>query len=395
MILEYIYADNSRQKVDLELNIQTTKKWIHINKKNKFEFIKEFLPLYFSGQRIVLFDANHTQLLKFYQENDINNIALVDEVSVEHNLLFFTSGSSGFPIGAFKSKKNIEQEVLVLKKLVDKFQIKKVVVSVPFVHIYGVIAGLILPMYLDDVELIVKDDFLPYELLQESNNKYTLVITTPVFIKALSKTGDTRDLSTNLFICSTGPLHVDDISVFENKFNTNIMQIFGSTETGGIAYKFSSHEKWSGLDNVEISTCKDKLSINSPFVSQYILNEHIVELEKPFVTEDIVELAGNKFSLLGRGNKIIKIAGKRISALQIESILEEIDNVSKALVELVYKKELLRSEQILITLEASQKIEKKLIKKKILQYYGVLSIPFSVQYVDTIKYSAMGKKILF
>ena len=275
------------------------------------------------------------------------------------------------------------------------YNIKKVVVTVPFIHIYGVLAGLLLPLYLDNITLVVKDDFLPYELLEEAKAGQTLIITTPVFIKALERLGDGLDLKTNLFICSTAPLHLDDINSFEDKFNTNLMQIFGSTETGGIAYKFGSAVKWSTLENVKVTSKDDKLCVNSPFISPYILNEKILKLEQPFVTEDIIDLSEHGFILLGRSNKIIKIAGKRISALQIESILEDIEGVNKAIVELVYKKELLRSEQIIITLESTKKILKQEIKKKISEYYGVLTIPFSVKYADKINLSAMGKKVLF
>jgi len=66
----------------------------------------------------VLFDSNHKELLKFYEANDINKLDKIDEVNRDAKLLFFTSGSSGFPVGAFKSKQNIESEVAVLKELV-------------------------------------------------------------------------------------------------------------------------------------------------------------------------------------------------------------------------------------------------------------------------------------
>ena len=173
------------------------------------------------------------------------------------------------------------------------------------------------------------------------------------------------------------------------------MQIFGSTETGGIASKFGVSTKWKALERVELRSKDDKLSVTSPFISPFILNENIQRLEQPFTTEDIVEIEGNEFTLVGRSNKIIKIAGKRISALQIESIIESIDEVEKAIVELVYKKELLRSEQIKITLESTKKIEKKAIKHKISEHYGVLTIPFQLDYVEKINLSAMGKKVLF
>lgn len=395
MILEYIHTDNSKEIINLDLNVKTTDEWIRINANDKLEFIKKFLPSFHSGQKIVLFDTNHKQLLKFYEENDINNLNNIQTVNKNSKLLFFTSGSTGFPVGAFKSSQNLEEEILVLSKLVKSYNIKKVVVTVPFIHIYGVLAGLLLPLYLDNITLVVKDDFLPYELLEEAKAGQTLIITTPVFIKALERLGDGLDLKTNLFICSTAPLHLDDINSFEDKFNTNLMQIFGSTETGGIAYKFGSAVKWSTLENVKVTSKDDKLCVNSPFISPYILNEKILKLEQPFVTEDIIDLSEHGFILLGRSNKIIKIAGKRISALQIESILEDIEGVNKAIVELVYKKELLRSEQIIITLESTKKILKQEIKKKISEYYGVLTIPFSVKYADKINLSAMGKKVLF
>jgi acyl-coenzyme A synthetase/AMP-(fatty) acid ligase len=173
------------------------------------------------------------------------------------------------------------------------------------------------------------------------------------------------------------------------------MQLFGSTETGGIAYKFGSSVEWQALDGVFIEQEEDKLTVRSDFISQYLLRESIEKLSQPYVTEDIVEIKDNKFILIGRSNKLIKIAGKRISALQIENILEEIPEIDRAIVSLVYKKELLRSEQIVITLEANTKISKKLIKEKIAQYYGIITIPFTLKYVDKINYSAMGKKVIF
>ncbi len=393
MILEYIHGDNSREVFEFKLDVQIDDKFKYISSSNKLQYIKEFLPAFNSRQKLVLFDSNHKQLLEFHQNNDINIMKSIEKVNSQ--LLFFTSGSSGFPVGAFKTRENLLKEVEVLKELVSSYNIKRVVVTVPFVHIYGVLAGLLLPLSLGDITLIVKEDFLPYELLEEASHKDTLVITTPVFIKSLGKLSEKKDLSGNIFICSTGPLHNDDVKVFESLYRADIAQLFGSTETGGIAYKFGSSERWIPLNSVKVTSKDDKLNISSPFISPYILNKEILPLEQPFTTEDIVEITNDRFKLLGRSNKIIKIAGKRISAAQIESILESIEDVNAAIVELVYKKELLRSEQILITLEAENEISKKDIKAKISEYYGVLTIPFKVNYVDKMNYSAMGKKVLF
>ena len=164
----------------------------------------------------------------------------------------------------------------------------------------------------------------------------------------------------------------------------------------GIAYKFGTDERWIPLPDVEVKQASERLSVSSPYISKNLLQEGgITPLSQPFHTEDIIELDNEGFKLLGRSNKIIKIAGKRISALAIESLLEEFDGVSRAVVTLVYKKELLRSEQILITLQADKELKKSLIKEKINECYGVLTIPFKVVYVEEIKLSSMGKKVLF
>lgn len=395
MILNYIHADNSKEIINIAQNRKITDKWINIDSVSKTKFVKEFIPAFNSGQKIVLFDKNHKQLLQFHQNNNLNSLENMQNVNKNSQILFFTSGSSGFPIGAFKSRDNLIREVEVLKNLLDDYVIKRVVVTVPFVHIYGIIAGLLLPQSLGDIELIIKDDFLPYDLLDEASIEDTLIITTPVFIKALARLDIYKELKSTLFISSTAPLHTDDIIQFKSRYKTDILQLFGSTETGGIAYKYNEQESWKNLDFVDISSKDDKLNISSPFISKYIFDKKIHVLAQPFESEDIIEIKENRFKLIGRSNKLIKIAGKRISALQIESILEDIPEIKSAIVELVYKKDLLRSEQIKITLKASKEVKKSIIKKSISNFFGTLTIPFSVKYVDEINYSAVGKKVIF
>ena len=280
MTLEYIYKDSSREIINIDLNQSISDDWINIDSTSKKDFIQAFLPAFYSGQRIVLFDKNHTQLLKFYEENSLNSFEGMNEVNKIAQLLFFTSGSSGFPVGAFKSRDNLLEEVEVLKNLLSDFNIKRVVVSVPFVHIYGILAGLLLPLHLNDVSLIVKEDFLPYEILQEASHDDTLIITTPLFIKALSKVSDSKELTRSIFISSTGPLHLDDVTLFQERYKTTLMQLFGSTETGGIAYKQGTNKEWSSLKHVYIKSEDERLTLSSPFISKYLLQKSIKEIKQ-------------------------------------------------------------------------------------------------------------------
>ncbi len=396
MIVKYVDSKNKRTIIDIPKIFQISKSFEMIEYSSKKEFLQQFISLYKAGQKLVLFDKNHKQLLDFYKSNNINYFKNIENLEKDTQLLFFTSGSSGFPIGAFKTRKNLESEITVLKKLIEqRVNVKKVIVTVPFVHIYGILAGVLLPMSLGDVEIIVKEDFLPYEILNELKDIESLVITTPVFIKAFARLLENENLNKSMFVSSTGPLDIGDVILFEEKYNTTLLQIFGSTETGGIAYKISTKKQWMPLDGVKIDKVDEQLAIDSEFISSNTITNQIQKIDRPFITEDIIELSGEGFELLGRTNKIIKIAGKRISTLAIESLIEDIKGVKRAVVHVKHKKELLRSEQIIIVLEASKKIDIKLIKQKIITSYGIITIPFSIVYKDEIKLSSMGKKIIF
>ncbi len=157
MTLEYIHRDNSRELIKFEHKIKTTSKFEYLSSSNKLEYVKKFVPAFHNHQKMVLFDSNHKQLLEFHQSNDINKFDGIEKVHSE--LIFFTSGSSGFPVGAFKTRQNLLKEVAVLKELLSKYDIKRVVTTVPFVHIYGVLAGLLLPLSFGDAKLILKEDF--------------------------------------------------------------------------------------------------------------------------------------------------------------------------------------------------------------------------------------------
>ena len=109
MILEYIYGDNSKKCIDINYDIKITSEYKYVKASNKLEYIESFLPAFIHGQKMVLFDSNHKQLVDFYEHKDINTYENIE--TIESQLLFFTSGSSGFPVGAFKSRDNILQEI--------------------------------------------------------------------------------------------------------------------------------------------------------------------------------------------------------------------------------------------------------------------------------------------
>ncbi len=381
-------------------------KFTHDVLKNKIGYIgtqsKESNALnifnaYFSEAKAILLDETnrpivellkHLNVQSFESENSGNTVF----DNKDFSFMYFTSGSTGYPVGALKSKENIISEVNALSLLLEKYAIKKVIVTVPFIHLYGTLLGLMYPL-LNDIDIYLKEHFLPHDMLDMIDD-HTMLVTTPLYIKALNKLTQKKDLSKSIFISSTAPLDNENIIMFKERYKADIMQIFGSTETGGIAHKLNDETSWIPFDGVEIaSNEKDELKVKSPFVSDMLYEEGFKNTKGEIQTFDYVELKQDTFNLIGRSSKIFKLAGKRYSTVQIENILEEIDGITKVLVFVEMAKDSLRGEYLDITIESSIEITVKEIKTILQQRLSNLKFSIKLHIVDKIPTNQVGKKL--
>jgi acyl-coenzyme A synthetase/AMP-(fatty) acid ligase len=363
----------------------------------KEENALNILKSYFSNGKSILFDSSNKSIEKqlkelnikdFSQKKDTKNIFEEKDFS----LIYFTSGTTGSPIGALKTKDNIEKEIKVLTSLLENYKIKRVIVTVPFIHFYGSLMGLLFPL-LNDIDIILKEHFLPNDLLDFIDDN-SLVVTTPLYIKSLNRLNESKDLSKSIFISSTAPLFPHIAKEFNEKYQANIMQLFGSTETGGISYKYNDESLWTPLEKVQIQVNKEnELKVNSPFVSKELFEDAFKNTNGEIQTFDYIELEEEKFKLIGRSSQILKFAGKRYSTIQIENILEKIDGIEKAVVYVSSNKDELRGEALDITLESKQKFLVKDIKSILKAELSNIKFSINLKIVDKIKTTIVGKKI--
>jgi len=381
-------------------------KFTHKVLKNKIGYIgtqsKESNALnifnaYFSEAKAILLDETNRLIVELLKqlnvkcfESDNSKNTLFDDK--DFSFMYFTSGSTGYPVGALKSKENIISEINALTLLLEKYAIKKVIVTVPFIHLYGTLLGLMYPL-MNNIDIYLKEHFLPNDLLDMIDDN-TMVVTTPLYIKALNKLTQSKDLSKSLFISSTAPLDNDSIVTFKERYKADIIQIFGSTETGGIAYKLNDEMSWIPFNGVEISSNeKDELKVKSPFISDILYEEGFKNTKGEIQTFDYVELEEDTFKLIGRSSKIFKLAGKRYSTIQIEHILEEIDSIRKALVFVEIAKDSLRGEYLDITIESDKFFTVKEIKKLLQQQLSNLKFSIKIKVVKHIPTNIVGKML--
>ena len=162
--------------------------------KNAINIIKA----YKFNKKTILYDDTNKMLAK-----KIDKLNLDIFKNKDFSMMFFTSGSTGNPVGALKTKTNLEEEIKVFTQLVKQYNIKQVIVTVPFIHIYGALVGLLYPL-INDIDIVLKEHFLPNNLLDVIEDN-SLIVTTPLYIKSLNKISQSKDLKSSVFISSTAP----------------------------------------------------------------------------------------------------------------------------------------------------------------------------------------------
>lgn len=383
----------SHKEIDTTVSMELKKGFIIPDSRNKLRQIEEIMGALITGNIPLLVDFSmHSSKIK----GEALALCRPDDFEVLHDTaaFFFTSGTSGHPIGVAKSMGHLHHEVATHTQWLKSEVFEQCLVTVPLFHIYGFLFGLLVPDALD-LEIVTKEDFLPHEIIHLCQSKPTLCITNPVFVRAMLRLREDVDLSNTLFICSSGPLQPSEAAAFEAKYTTHLTQLYGSSETGGIAIRKGDTHIWTPLEGVDVTCDKEGiLCVDSPYVSRMVYDDGFETITSPFQTTDIVVIGEGGFEIKGRCSELVKLGGKRLSMVEIERFLEELEGIDEALGFVEYHPEKLRGESLSLYLVGDEtKISKTHLKKALHDYFGGIHIECKITMVDKIKKTAMGKKV--
>ncbi|MDP4527615.1 AMP-binding protein [Alkalimonas delamerensis] len=227
-------------------------------------------------------------------------------ISETSGLTFRTSGSTGSPTPHVHTWRQIETEAAALaERLTAKQPIQRVVSWLPLHHLYGFMLAVALPAYAK-VPRIYGNQTLPEVLSGD------LLVTVPPRWDYLARTGKAWPAQI-LGVSSTAPLSDATVASLLQQGLIGLLDIYGSTETGGVAtrwrpesnYQLLSH--WQRFDNQHIQRRGD--STMTPLMDQlHWLNECAFELQ-------------------GRLDDTISIAGVNVSPSYIASRLRALSSV--------------------------------------------------------------------
>ena len=268
----------------------------------------------FDAPDLTGWDVDHEVANRVFSEVDSNFGALG----------VFTSGSTGEPVRIDKTIRQLENEVDALEFTFGE-KIEKDVVfyrSVSHQHFFGMPFGVFWA--------ISRGSMLSRVVIKGGHEWNTstpqVLITSPSFLKSIADTtSQHKNIGSGIrSIFSAGGILEDSIFSIINSITKNrVVDVYGSSETGHIAWRSSPEMPWQVQEGVEFKRpVEDVLEIKSKFCPS----------DEWFSTSDLAHLRGNSFEILGRADRIIKIEGTRVSLSQLVASIKESSLVEDCLI---------------------------------------------------------------
>ncbi|MBN2159508.1 MAG: acyl--CoA ligase [Spirochaetes bacterium] len=243
-------------------------------------------------------------------------------------LRMFTGGSTGKPKAWSKTPVNMFAEAGYQAEKYGFSRDDLVASTVPPYHIYGLLYTVMAP-FIGSSSVLEGTYVYPHEIAAVLKEKpVSILVSVPVHYRIVN--GVAFDASRlRLAFSSAGPLDPSDGAAFHRQTGVGPEEIFGSTETGGIACKSSAVGRTilEPFECLEWKISDDRLCVKSPFVSPDLP----VDGDGFFVTGDRIAAAGDgRFTLLGRADGVIKVGGKRVDLNSVQDKIKLIPGVRDA-----------------------------------------------------------------
>ncbi|WP_144111836.1 AMP-binding protein [Paraburkholderia sp. BCC1886] len=252
-------------------------------------------------------------------------------IAREAPLTLYTSGSSGKPKAIRKTLAQFDAEVHTLERqwgalLGDA----TVLASVPHHHIYGLLFRVLWPLAAGrafDRAISIEPLHLQSQIAQCGAS---VVVSTPAQLSRWPALPGFAELGPAplAFFSSGGPLPLQTAEAFAQAYGAAPLEIYGSTETGGIAWRRQDRsDAWQPVDGIDVR-CDDDgaLMVRSP---------HLDHRDWHRTDDRIAFDEAGRFRLQGRLDRVLKLDGKRVSLPELEARLAAHPFVEQAAVVLL------------------------------------------------------------
>jgi len=231
----------------------------------------------------------------------------------------FTSGSTGTPL---PYRKTWGRLIACVREEGKRLGLSAgtscaIVATVPPQHMYGFESSVLLALGCGHA-LCAERPFYPADIaaVLAAVPRPRILISTPIHLRALLESGIALPPA-DLIVSSTAALAQQLAAEVEQRFNTRLLEIYGSTETGQISVRRPTHTpEWRLWPGVTLSVQDGET---------WAQGGHI---EQPTRMCDVLEVTGpGNFLLHGRVADLVNIGGKRSSLAYLNHQLNSIPGV--------------------------------------------------------------------
>jgi acyl-coenzyme A synthetase/AMP-(fatty) acid ligase len=237
---------------------------------------------------------------------------------------FFTSGSTGEPKRIEKSLAMLEREAMALDEVWGtEVGSARVLGMVSHQHIFGLAFKVMWPLM--SGRCFSAPVHYVWETVFAELSAAAVIISSPAHLTRVAGLPHVAATDRPRMIFSAGaPLPGAAAREVMSIFGIAPTEIFGSTETGALAWRGGADESalWQPLPEVEISSSAEGLlRVRSPFTSAPDWCD---------LADKVDISADGRFRFHGRADRIIKIEGKRVSLPQLERDIADLQWVEEA-----------------------------------------------------------------
>lgn len=326
------------------LNSRDENRWLLCN-ENPLEFAILFFALLHAHKHIVIppnalagtladlddaYDAIATSSISATANHPATHPAIdLPALNIHTKCIdLYTSGSTGKPKRIQKTLAQFELELDILEQLWgDVIGQSTIISTVPHHHIYGLIFRILWPLSAGKVFDVLTcrspEDIVDRARLFESS----VLVSSPAQLSRFFELPHTTPSTTypKQIFSSGGALSAANATQFQQAFGSAPIEIYGSTETGGIAWRCQSNDSaWTTLPGVQVQT----ESMDQP--STAMLRSPML-FDTPVAMDDLVEMLPNHtFHLRGRADRVVKVEQKRLSLTDMEHMLCKHDWIDSA-----------------------------------------------------------------
>ncbi|MEQ1667670.1 MAG: AMP-binding protein, partial [Sulfuriferula sp.] len=231
----------------------------------------------------------------------------------------FTSGSTGTPQPHLKTWGMLTHSARAEAQqlgLMDSHAYT-LIGTVPPQHMYGLESTVLMALHSGNA-LCSQQPFYPTDICQTiaAVPAPRVLVSSPVHLRALIDSG-LQPASLAFILSATAPLSSELAHKLEKQFDTQLHEVYGSTETGVIAARLPTQSAtWQLFPGISLITQAQQTLVSS------------AQINPPLALNDIIEAtAATQFLLHGRNADLINIAGKRHSLASLNHQLTSIDGV--------------------------------------------------------------------